>query len=618
MRNSGTVGGYANLPYKVVDYAGGETDTAIVNVDRENKVISVDVKPEANVVVIDLNSLMSSEEISELANFLAGLDEELEKEFLFSELIPVSDYLEHSQIKLQYSLLGGEPSGIILNKKYETEGDPQFIYEDLEAGITLKLFDGGLTASRAVPVDAYTKEESDVKYQTKLNNENKLPAGYVSGLADVAYTGKTSSLDNDSGFITASALDGYATEDYVDDAIAGLGTVFTIKGSVESISDLPDTENNIGDVYYVEDEFASFVWIEKDGAEQWQRLGSSIDLDNYVTQEDFTAALRVKQDIPPIDEDEYLIIPAPIFSANTLRSTIEGFEAEFVEKFISDDTKYMDNFGEVWRAEPTAENSANIILIVGDKKYTTSVSIESDIEDIQVVVGEITVNDVAAKSDIPTSTSQLTNDSGFITSSALSGYATEAWVGSQGYATQSWVINSSYATESWVSNQGYATSSQLSSYATTSQLSSYATQSALSSAINDITVVISEYGKTEVFEDAFSSIFGFASRHVDGDQVYVDHLDFNPAFYSAIYSLQSMSAQDLAKLRMEIYAEDDLPIVMDNFMIPALDSTALYCNFNYYGHCGRVNGIMNFVFTSYSCVLDVTYGVYNVDLPIIY
>lgn len=62
MRNSGTVGGNTNLPYKVVDYAGGQTDTATVNVDRENKVISVDVNEEAiqtkltageNITIID-------------------------------------------------------------------------------------------------------------------------------------------------------------------------------------------------------------------------------------------------------------------------------------------------------------------------------------------------------------------------------------------------------------------------------------------------------------------------------------------------------------------------------------------------------------------------------------
>lgn len=37
--------------------------------------------------------------------------------------------------------------------------------------------------------------------------------------------------------------------------------------------------------------------------------------------------------------------------------------------------------------------------------------------------------------NIPTKTSDLNNDSGFITSSALSGYATETWVGQQGYIT---------------------------------------------------------------------------------------------------------------------------------------------------------------------------------------
>ena len=37
--------------------------------------------------------------------------------------------------------------------------------------------------------------------------------------------------------------------------------------------------------------------------------------------------------------------------------------------------------------------------------------------------------------NVPTKTSELENDSGFITSSALTGYATETWVGQQGYLT---------------------------------------------------------------------------------------------------------------------------------------------------------------------------------------
>ena len=44
-------------------------------------------------------------------------------------------------------------------------------------------------------------------------------------------------------------------------------------------------------------------------------------------------------------------------------------------------------------------------------------------------------NSFAFTTDIPTDTSDLTNNAGFITSSALSGYATESWVGNQGYIT---------------------------------------------------------------------------------------------------------------------------------------------------------------------------------------
>jgi hypothetical protein len=48
------------------------------------------------------------------------------------------------------------------------------------------------------------------------------------------------------------------------------------------------------------------------------------------------------------------------------------------------------------------------------------------------------------------------NPDGFITSSALTGYATESFVTSQGYITSSALIG--YATESWVQSQGYLTS----------------------------------------------------------------------------------------------------------------------------------------------------------------
>ena len=66
---------------------------------------------------------------------------------------------------------------------------------------------------------------------------------------------------------------------------------------------------------------------------------------------------------------------------------------------------------------------------------------------------DIYYKDIATVSQIPTTTGELTNDSGFITSAALTGYATETWVGEQGYQTASDVSTAltGYATTSDVS-----------------------------------------------------------------------------------------------------------------------------------------------------------------------
>ena len=64
-------------------------------------------------------------------------------------------------------------------------------------------------------------------------------------------------------------------------------------------------------------------------------------------------------------------------------------------------------------------------------------------------------NDLTNKPTIPTDTSDLTNGAGFITSSALSGYATETWVGQQGYLTSvSWDDVSSKPTFATVATSG--------------------------------------------------------------------------------------------------------------------------------------------------------------------
>lgn len=68
------------------------------------------------------------------------------------------------------------------------------------------------------------------------------------------------------------------------------------------------------------------------------------------------------------------------------------------------------------------------------------------------------LNAKANTADIPTATSDLLNDSGFITLSALTPYATQTWVSQQGYLTE---IPAEYVTDSELTAKGYQTAADV-------------------------------------------------------------------------------------------------------------------------------------------------------------
>lgn len=63
-----------------------------------------------------------------------------------------------------------------------------------------------------------------------------------------------------------------------------IGTVFNIKGDVATYADLPQTGNTVGDVYYVADVSAGYVWLETTAHPlgYWEELGEPIDLSGYI------------------------------------------------------------------------------------------------------------------------------------------------------------------------------------------------------------------------------------------------------------------------------------------------------------------------------------------------
>lgn len=66
-------------------------------------------------------------------------------------------------------------------------------------------------------------------------------------------------------------------------SIDEIGTVFTLKGGVATVADLPSTGNSVGDVYYVEAVSAGYIWLTSATQPNgyWEELGETIDLSAY-------------------------------------------------------------------------------------------------------------------------------------------------------------------------------------------------------------------------------------------------------------------------------------------------------------------------------------------------
>ena len=59
-----------------------------------------------------------------------------------------------------------------------------------------------------------------------------------------------------------------------------IGTVFTLKGGVATVEDLPASGNSVGDVYYVEAVSAGYIWLTSASQPNgyWEELGETFDV----------------------------------------------------------------------------------------------------------------------------------------------------------------------------------------------------------------------------------------------------------------------------------------------------------------------------------------------------
>lgn len=131
----------------------------------------------------------------------------------------------------------------------------------------------------------------------------------VHGLGSAAYTDSTDYATADQGILATGAMpksggiftgapiwetapvndDHLANKKYVDDSIKSkITSVFRIKGTKPTFSDLPMSGNEIGDVWLVEENHLEYFWVIADNAinPSWEPFGGTIDLSNYALKAD--------------------------------------------------------------------------------------------------------------------------------------------------------------------------------------------------------------------------------------------------------------------------------------------------------------------------------------------
>lgn len=100
-------------------------------------------------------------------------------------------------------------------------------------------------------------------------------------------------------------LSDYSTTDEMNtaitNAISALGNLMTIKGVVATVGELPQTDNKVGDTYFVGtagdtgDSYAEYVWTADD---KWEYIGkiTEVDLSNYYNKSEVDGLLDGKVD----------------------------------------------------------------------------------------------------------------------------------------------------------------------------------------------------------------------------------------------------------------------------------------------------------------------------------
>lgn len=397
----------------------------------------------------------------------------------------------------------------------------------------------------------------------------------TSDLSNVAFSGsyndllnkpfipsKTSDLENDIGYITDSALTGYATQNwvinqnYITDNYVGNAVLIIQRNNVDI-----DTFTANAKVDKTINIAVPTTAADVNALPDSTKYGYSIDLSLDTTDYKLTLTLK-DQDGTVLNSKtvdfpiESVVVNGTYDSINkkivlTLQNgnsidipvgdLIAGLQTEItsenkLDADLVDDSTSTSKFvtsseKTTWNGKQDAISDLSTIrtnATNGASAYTTiqnygnivthnvsefATSAQGALADSAVQPSDLaTVATSGSYTDLsnkPTNVSAFTNDAGYITNSALNGYATETWVGQQGYITG---ITSTDVTTALgftpynaTNPAGYITSSALTPYAQSANLATVATSGSYNDlsntptipTVNNATITITQGGTTK-------------------------------------------------------------------------------------------------------------------------
>ena len=243
-----------------------------------------------------------------------------------------------------------------------------------------------------------------------------------------------SELQNDAGYITKDVNDlvSYYDKTEVDNMISTIP-----KFSIKVVDELPTEDISPTTIYLLrvdgDDHFQEWVYI--DG--EWDKLGDgNIDLSDYATYDYVDGKLATKADITSLSavafSGRYEDLTGQPVNLSQFANDV-GYLTEVPDGSVSRvklSSELNANLTAVENAVDGLQNSVRDLSNTKADKTTVSalsdtVALKADKSELPTKTSDIT-NDSGfiTSADVPTKVSELTNDSGYITSAALSPYST--------------------------------------------------------------------------------------------------------------------------------------------------------------------------------------------------